>query len=281
MSRIYGAFSDCERARTDAAELAARFGVPHVSAEACAVSKLKHREAFIRDHVAATEGESSYVFWVSEGPLQLLQLSSQRMLGLSADLADPALNYRRLRGGGKQQMLARAIGIGSTPKLRVLDATAGLGRDAFILASLGASVTMLERAPEVYALLEYALGHARRESAAQAFGFGETLDRMSLQAQDAFDYLTGLTPENRPDVIYLDPMFPQRQKSALVKKEMRILHDLVGADLDSRALFEIARRTGVPRIVVKRPRIAPALSPDKPSHSFSGKRNRFDIYRQS
>lgn len=281
MSPIHAAFSDCEAAYLEGAELAERFGVPHFKVDARLASKPKQREVFICDQVTAAEGEPFYVFWVSEGPLQILRLSSEPMLSLSADLTNSTLNYRRLKGGGKQQMLARAIGMGSAPKLRVLDATAGLGRDAFILASLGASVTMLERAPEVRTLLQSALVHARREQAAQSTGFRETLDRMTLENQDAIDYLAALPPEKRPDVIYLDPMFPPRQKSALVKKEMRILHDLVGADSDSSVLFAAARQTAVSRIVVKRPRIAPALSPEKPSHVFSGKSNRFDVYRQA
>jgi 16S rRNA (guanine1516-N2)-methyltransferase len=79
-------------------------------------------------------------------------------------------------------------------------------------------------------------------------------------------------------VIYLDPMFPPRQKSALVKKEMRVLHDLVGADTDAEQLFDAARATSIRRIVVKRPRIAPALSRVPASHNFCGKSNRFDVY---
>jgi len=81
-----------------------------------------------------------------------------------------------------------------------------------------------------------------------------------------------------PQGIYLDPMFPHRDKSALVKKEMRVFRPLVGDDLDAPALLEAALALATHRVVVKRPRKAPIIEGGKPSHSLEGKSSRYDIY---
>src|SRR5690606_5526316 len=101
---------------------------------------------------------------------------------------------------------------------KILDATAGWGRDSFILASLGFEVTMIERSPIVAVLLKDALKRAANNEACK---------RMHLIQDDAVHYLQPLAEKNRPDVIYLDPMFPARKKSALVKKEMALLQTLL------------------------------------------------------
>ncbi|NBB80797.1 MAG: class I SAM-dependent methyltransferase [Verrucomicrobia bacterium] len=278
MSGICAVLSAGDSSRPEAKALAQRFAVPNIDASHLESAKLKQLESFIREQVSRCDGARASVFLASENPLRLLQLDADSMLSLSADFSSPTLNYRRLKGGGKQQMLAKAVGLSASSHPRVLDTTAGLGRDAFILASLGASVRMVERVPEVRALLGSALEHARSEKALQAPDFLQTIGRLSLESGDAVDYLTSLSEANQPDVIYLDPMFPPRRKSALVKKEMRILHDVVGADTDAGRLFQAACTTRVQRIVVKRPRIASALSDAKPSHVFAGKSNRFDVY---
>lgn len=278
MSRVRGVFVLGESADSEGPDLAADFAVPFYDASHLESQKPKQLEGFIRSQTKLPKDATAYVFLASAGPLSLLQLSRNGLLKLSADLANTTLNYRRLKGGGKQQMLAKAVGLDATSHPRVLDATAGLGRDAFILASLGASVHMVERVPEIRALLKSALEHARAPGQGEPDDFARAITRLSLQAGDAVDCLAPIAHEERPDVIYLDPMFPPRQKSALVKKEMRILHNLVGLDPDADQLLEAARATGVRRIVVKRPRIAPALSGAKPSHVLSGKTNRFDVY---
>lgn len=278
MSRVRGVLGLGESADSEGRDLADTFAVPFCDARNLESARPKQLEEFIRDQIKLPSDATAYVFLASPGPLCLLQLSRDGMLNLSADLANTTLNYRRLKGGGKQQMLAKAVGLHATSHPRVLDATAGLGRDAFILASLGASVRMVERAPEIRVLLKSALEHARALEAKPSDDFAQTISRLSLEAGDAIDCLARIAHEERPDVIYLDPMFPPRQKSALVKKEMRILHDLVGLDPDADRLLEAAQATGVRRIVVKRPRIAPALSEAKPNYVLTGKTNRFDVY---
>jgi len=82
----------------------------------------------------------------------------------------------------------------------------------------------------------------------------------------------------QPDVIYLDPMYPHREKSAAVKKEMRVFQSLVGEDLDADNLLEPALALAKYRVVVKRPSYAPPLNNKKPSTSIKMKKNRFDVY---
>jgi 16S rRNA (guanine1516-N2)-methyltransferase len=102
--------------------------------------------------------------------------------------------------------------------------------------------------------------------------------RMHLTHTDARLWLAALPEAERPDIIYLDPMFPSRDKSASVKKEMVILQNLLEKDLDAATLFTAALACSRRRVVVKRPRLAPALSLQKPNYTLQGKSSRFDIY---
>lgn len=188
------------------------------------------------------------------------------------DFVNGAADYRRLHGGGRGEMIAKAVGLRKgVAQIRVLDATAGLGGDAFVLASLGCQMTLLERHPVVYCLLEDGLRRLA-ESSLQALSTRITLHRGSLL--DAIpEWSDGV-----PDVVYLDPMFPEKKKKAQVKKEMQVFHDVVGDDLDGDALLSRALAMPVKRVVVKRPRLAPAMTGPKPDVVLEGKSCRYDIY---
>lgn len=177
----------------------------------------------------------------------------------------------RHRHPGKE-LLIKAVG-GSRNRASVVDATAGLGRDSFLMASHGCTVTMCERMPVVAALL--ADGLRRANGAEECI---EIAQRMRLHKGGAKDYLMGLAEDDCPDVVYLDPMFPVSGKSALVKKEMRLFHSLVGLDEDSDVLLDLALQRARHRVVVKRPPKAPYLAERKPQLSIAGKAVRFDIY---
>lgn len=193
---------------------------------------------------------------------------------LYIDFSSGAANFRRLHGGGRGQAIAKAIGLKTYGlPLTVIDATAGLGSDAFVLACLGCEVILIERNPQIAALLNDALTRG-----AQDQNIAQFISNMRLIHGDAREILTTLTAEQYPDVVYLDPMFPERNKSALVKKELRLLKDLVGEDPDQDQLLNIALRAARKRVVVKRPRIAPYLNNQQPQHSYIGKANRFDVY---
>lgn len=187
------------------------------------------------------------------------------------DFASGAATYRRKFGGGKNEDIAKAVGLTKKAGLTVLDATAGLGRDAFVLASLGASVTLVERNPAVAALLADGLRRAARHPL-----LADWLPaRMQLVHLSAWQALATLPA---PDVVFLDPMFPAREKSALVKKEMQAFHQVVGADEDADALLAPALQLARHRVVVKRPGYAGDLAAQPPTMRIEGKNNRFDVY---
>lgn len=195
------------------------------------------------------------------------------------DFVNGTVNHRRLYGGGKNQDIAKAVGISNVEyKPFVVDLTAGLGRDGFVLASLGAKILMVERNPIVSALLHDGLARARSETVNTRTNLEEILKRISLMHGDADFYLRGLEETSRPDVIYLDPMFPCREKSSKVKKEMQLLHQLLGLDDDGASLLTLAREKARYRVVVKRPVHAPCLANQQPGYSLKGKSTRFDVY---
>lgn len=194
---------------------------------------------------------------------------------LKVDFTVGKVAHRRQFGGGRGQLIARACGFAAGITPSVVDATAGLGRDAFVLASLGAKVLMIERVPAIAALLEDGLNRARQ--------YAETADiaaRMQLSIGDASRELAAFVEEVgfAPQVVHLDPMFPHREKSALVKKEMRLFRELAGDDHDAPRLLDAALETATHRVVVKRPRKAPPIDGPAPQHVIEGKTSRYDLY---
>ena len=202
--------------------------------------------------------------------LALEQLDDAKQGLVFVDFASGAVAHRRKFGGGKGQSIAKAVGIKAGIELHVIDATAGLGRDAFVLASLGCNVDMVERSPVAAALLEDGLERSYLD--AEIGGWMQ--QRMRLTHASGYEYLQ----HHNADVVYLDPMFPHKKKSALVKKEMRVFQGVVGADLDADDLLEVALAAAKFRVVVKRPDYAPFLNNKKPSMSIKTKKNRFDVY---
>lgn len=190
------------------------------------------------------------------------------------DFVGGKAGHRRKFGGGKGQNIARAAGLNKSAKPSVVDATGGLGRDGFVLASLGCTVTLIERSPIIAALLNDGLKRARKDAEV-----GEIAARMLLINGDSKEELEKLAAEQtKADVVYLDPMFPHREKSALVKKEMRLFQDLLGNDPDSDQLLEPALKLAEYRVVVKRPKSAPDLNQKAPTYRLEGKACRYDIY---
>ncbi|MBD1390224.1 class I SAM-dependent methyltransferase [Neiella sp. HB171785] len=187
------------------------------------------------------------------------------------DWASGAVAHRRNFGGGRGQAVAKAVGLkkGQTPT--VLDATAGLGRDGMVLASLGCSVTLVERHPAVAALLYDGYQRACLDADIGPW-VAERVQCHHGQSRQMIETL----PQH--DVIYLDPMFPHRAKSAQVKKEMRLFQQLVGADEDADELLAVARQHAAKRVVVKRPDYADFMAGQQPHHQIVTKKNRFDVY---
>ncbi|MCA6221164.1 16S rRNA (guanine(1516)-N(2))-methyltransferase RsmJ [Photorhabdus antumapuensis] len=204
--------------------------------------------------------------------LELRKRDEPKLGGIYVDFISGTMAHRRRFGGGRGEAVAKAIGIKKDYLPTVVDATAGLGRDAFVLASLGCHVRMLERHPVVAALLDDGLQRGYQD---EEMG-GWLQERMTLLHASSITTLADITPQ--PDVVYLDPMYPHRQKSALVKKEMRVFQSLVGADEDADSLLSPARALAKRRVVVKRPDYAEPLAGVAASAAITTKNHRFDIY---
>ena len=186
------------------------------------------------------------------------------------DFDGGAAHYRRTKGGG--ELIAKAVNHTTQPT--VWDATGGLGRDSFVLASLGLKVQTFEQNPAVACLLSDGLNRAGQSEETR-----EIAQRITLHFGNAVDLMKELATQNgSPDVVYLDPMYPERRKTAAVKKEMAYFHDLVGAAQDEAELLDTALNTAKKRIVVKRPRLGEFLDGRKPAYQYTGKSTRFDVY---
>ncbi|MCL4152661.1 UNVERIFIED_CONTAM: hypothetical protein GTU68_047063 [Idotea baltica] len=190
---------------------------------------------------------------------------------MRVDFVGGRVGHRLRFGGGRGQDLPKAIGLkgGKTPD--VIDATAGLGRDAFLLASLGCQVTLIERSPAMHALLKDGMARA-----ADAGGYhADIIDRMTLLHGDAKD----LIPTLSADAILIDPMHPPRGNSALVKKELRQVREIVGTDDDAVDLMRVALAHAKQRVVLKWPAKANPIEGIRPwSHQILGKSTRYDVF---
>ena len=247
-----GLLADERLFAADARRLAERFGLP----------VLKRPPA-----------SGLYLRLTAQG-LELQQAGPAAPGPVRVEFAAGAMAHRLRFGGGRGQPLARAAGIkpGFTPI--IWDATAGLGRDGFVLASLGCEVTLCERSAALAAMLADGL-----ERAALHADIGDWVTRrLRLVHADAGRELRRLDSQRRPDVVYLDPMYPAGKDHVLVKKEMRAVQQLVGPDQDSEELLEVALGCARRRVVVKRPRRAGWLNERKPNSSIESKKTRYDLY---
>ena len=251
------------------------------ASQLASIAKLIHSplispQDFIKQSKKQTNPASfQYGLILQDDRLELHSFKSKKQTPLCIDFLTGKSRHRRIYGGGKGQAIAKAIGIKKIPNIKVIDATAGLGGDAFVLASLGCHIILLERNPVIYSLLKNALDRVQDSDDQEVKAI---CSRMKLINQSADRYLLAQQAENYADVIYLDPMFPSRKKSAKVKKEMAYFHDIVGEDKDSDALLNLALKRAKKRIVVKRPRLAEALAGLKAPFSIMGKSTRYDIY---
>ncbi|UCV10035.1 class I SAM-dependent methyltransferase [Dechloromonas denitrificans] len=217
-------------------------------------------------------GECEFALQLGAHGLQLQALGVEPSGPVRVDFVEGPLAHRRQQGGGSGQMIAKAVGIQPGIRPVILDVTAGLGRDAFVLAQLGCQVTLIERQPLVVALLADGLRRGLVDQEVRPI-----IERMHLRAGNAIELMQAWSGEP-PQVIYLDPMFPHREKSSLVKKEMRIFRSLVGADDDAPELLQAALALASHRVVIKRPRKAPSVAGPAPGYTLEGKSSRFDIY---
>lgn len=189
---------------------------------------------------------------------------------VEVDFGAGGARHRRLFGGG--ELIAKAVD--AKRFHTVIDATAGLGRDAFVLAALGMQVQLFEHHPVAFALLDNGLTRAQQDPE-----LAPIVARMCLHSGSLNAYRQQ-HPQLSADVVYLDPMYPQRHKSGAVKKEMAYFHEAVGAAdaADDAELLETARHVAAHRVVVKRPRLGEVLAGQTPAFAYTGKSTRFDAY---
>lgn len=252
--------------------LSNKTGFPIVKAQPASVTKARlKKQKHNTDNTPANIAQWQLVY--TETALVLRMTFEPSWGDIKVDFLSEALKYRKDRGGGKNEAIAKAIGIKSQSNPSVLDCTAGMGNDSFVMASVGADVTMLERSEVVASLLADAMFRANNASA------DDVIARLSLIQANAIEYLQDTSKVY--DVIYLDPMFPHKKKSALVKKEMRAFQQLLGADNDSEALLHCALQKANSRVVVKRPNYASAITHidgRQPDMAIVSKKHRFDVY---
>jgi len=212
---------------------------------------------------------------IVEGRALRLQRTGRGAPGpVAVDFGSAGMRHRR--HAGARELLGRAVGQSGNRTLRILDATAGLGTDAFVLADQGSEVVLCEREPVIAELLASGLQVAADSGDPWLM---DVVQRMSLCPGDVRVLAPGRL--QAVDVIYLDPMFPARRKSAAVRKEMALFHTLLASAIDPQdadALLIWALRQDTARVVVKRPAKAPCLAAQQPSHTISGKAVRYDVY---
>lgn len=223
------------------------------------------------------DANPTYQLVFDEDGVVLNSLLDPRQAPIKVDFCCGKLAHRRQFGGGRGQLIAKAVGLGQGVSPHVFDATAGLGGDAFVLATLGCQVTMAERSPIAQALLRDGLERAHREASEGDGQLKAILDRMTLVAADSQDLMARATA-TLADVVYLDPMFPARRKTAAVKKDMQAFHAIIGGDEDADSLLALALKCAEYRVVVKRPRLAEPLAGRAPGYQLSGKTSRYDVY---
>jgi len=219
-------------------------------------------------HAASPDLREDFLLSWRDGALKLLDRELLKKGGLAVDI-DPRNGEQRSWPAPKQGALAQAIG---RKTITVVDATTGWGQDSLAIFRMGYEVLCIERSPVMAALLADAFNRLAQQDWMQNL----QLQPPKLLTGNAIALLSSLP--TRPDCIYLDPMFPpKRKKSALAKKSMRVLRDLLGDDDDKEQLFAAALNAAKKRVVVKSPDYAGPLG-GKPDVSFQGKLLRYDVY---
>ncbi len=225
--------------------------------------------------ISPNDDRARFEFVLQAGAKGLTLVPTDRATGggIRIDFITGPTAFRRIAAGSTRQPLAKAVGLRQGRPF-VIDATAGLGRDSFLLACLGCRVCAVERSTILAAMLHDAV---RRASRASERALTEIAKRITVVSGDSKSFLANLSSNDCPDVIYLDPMYTSRASSALAKKEMRILRALVGGDEDAGELLQIARSKAKNRVVVKRHLRAAPLA-DGVCYTYAGRSVRYDVY---
>ena len=251
---------------------------PHISVTYSHPSSQTKARAFAEDQHLSCDNlnkcRTALALNFSDLKVELIDI--QQNIHLFVDFIEGSLGHRKKYGGGRGQTIAKAIGMKQgKPVPSVLDATAGLAKDSYVFACLGCKVTMVERSPIVAELVKDAIARA-----SLCGEFYQIIDQgFKLYVDDALHYISTIDDNGKPDVIYLDPMYPDKKKSASVKKNMQLLQKLLGHDLDTDDVLSIALTKARKRVVVKRPKGAPSLTGScQPTLAYESKGTRYDTY---
>lgn len=254
----------CETYREQAEKLSCHLGIPLIALPSPQVEYSQADESTSSNARAHTaECEDLHLLFDEQG----LSLSDGT-LSIRGDFLHmvPRLRADRLSG----ELLVRAAKLkGKTAEPLAIDATAGMGEDSLLLAAAGFRVQLFECNPVIAALLKDALQRGAQEPALK-----QAIMRMELFEEDSIPALRRLPA--RPEVVLLDPMFPERRKSALVKKKFQLLHQLERPCANEDELLAAALDASPRKVIVKRPPKGPWLAGRKPDYSLSGKAVRYD-----
>jgi 16S rRNA (guanine1516-N2)-methyltransferase len=215
----------------------------------------------------AADNSTRFILHLTHSGLSLQHNTQPLPSPVHVDFTSGKAAYRR----GQSELLAKAIGLNKRKNLQIIDATAGLGKDAFVMATLGCKVTLIERHPLIHLLLSDGIERALNHE-----GTRESASKLSLIHADAVNWLI----ENPSvDVIYLDPMYPSKRKSAQAKKEMQLFQALLDNPQEDIPLLQAALQKARYRVVVKRPIKGAHLAGIKPDFKITGRSTRFDVYQ--
>ncbi|MCK5013341.1 MAG: class I SAM-dependent methyltransferase [Candidatus Omnitrophica bacterium] len=244
--------------------------IPYISGDTDEAAKERLRLFGLSERSAGDN--DSFILETDQGRWQIRSLKDKNFGAVHIDFVSGKVAHRRIFGSPRNEAITRAVGFKKDAIPNILDLTAGLGQDAFVLASVGCRIHMIERCNIIAALLYDGLKRAEKDNE-----IGQWVrKRLSLSFEDSLNGLKELPFE--PDVVYIDAMFPEKKKSALVRKEVQLLREIVGQDFDQDELLEVGRNIAKRRIVVKRPNSAEYLNNEKPNISIKSKNYRFDIY---
>ena len=221
----------------------------------------------VADGLPPIPGGTGLSFSVSEEGLSL----TDGTVSLRGDFACLLPRIAPGRIGGESLVRAAKLRSALPGGPFAVDATAGLGEDSFLLAAAGFRVLMFEKDPVIAALLSDALKRASDDPR-----LAEIASRMTLVRGDSVAGMRALG--TRPDIILLDPMFPERRKSGLTKKKMQLLGRLeapAGSE-EQTALLNAATAASPQRIIIKRPEKGEFLGGIKPLYSIPGSTVRYD-----
>ncbi len=202
-----------------------------------------------------------------------LRLSSEGLFLEDGELSmqgDFRENIKRLTHANlTHELLVKTAKLKDIEQPHLIDATAGMGEDSLLLAAAGFNVELYESDKVIASLLEDTI-----ERALLIPELNEAVSRMHLHIEDSIEAMKHLA--FKPDVVLLDPMFPERKKSGLIKKKFQLMQQLEKPCSNEEELLNAAFMSKPRKIVIKRPAKGPFLAGKKPSYSVDGKAIRYD-----